>query len=87
MSSKLTNEELDMVRSIRIHKILGLHDNGRRVSMPCPIHHGKNNNFNLYKDNSYHCFKCGANGRNAIDFVQALGYSFQESLQELSTYL
>jgi len=83
----LSSEEVAKMREIRIHKILGLPDNGRRIAMPCPIHNGKNNNFNLYRDNSYFCFKCGAKGKGAIDFCQALGYSFIDSLVELTVYL
>mgnify|MGYP001559136030 CR=1 FL=1 len=83
----LTTQELNTIRDVRIHAILGLPDNGRRVSMPCPIHKGRNPNFNVYPDNSFHCFKCGANGSGAIDFCQALGYSFVESLEELVKYV
>jgi len=83
---KLTDEELSQVRDIRIHKILGLPDTGRRCSMACPIHSGKNPNFNVYGDNSFHCFKCGANGNGAIDFAVALGFSFVEAVEELLKY-
>ncbi len=85
--TKLTEEELKMVREIRIHKILGLDDTGRRVSMPCPIHVGKNPNFNVYPDNSFHCFKCGANGHGAIDFCQELGFRFMDAVEELVKYI
>lgn len=87
MNSKLTNDEIRLLRDVRIHQILGLRDNGRRQSMACPIHNGKNPNFNVYPDNSFHCFKCGANGSGAIDFCMKLGYSFVDALTELVRYL
>lgn len=87
MNNKLSKEEISIIRSVRIHSILRVSDNGRRVSMPCPIHNGTNNNFNLYSDNSFHCFKCGANGFGAIDFCMQLGYSFEDSIKELIAYL
>jgi DNA primase len=84
---KLTSQEIERLRDIRIHRIIGLPDTGRRVSIPCPIHGGKNDNFNVYDNNSYHCFKCGANGYGAIDFCRDLGFSFVDSLGELVKYL
>jgi DNA primase len=87
MSISLTKEELQQIRDVSIHNILGVHGNSRRVSMPCPIHSGKNNNFNLYQDNSFHCFKCGAHGNGAIDFVVAMGFSFEDALVELVKYI
>lgn len=86
-SDKLTNEELDILRNIRIHKILGIQDNGRIISINCPFHSDKSPSCIIYPNNGFHCFGCGQNGRNAIDFCQALGYSFQDSLKELSTYI
>ncbi len=38
-----------------------------RNRLPCPLHHGKNNNFQVW-DESFYCFKCGAHG-DAISFV------------------
>lgn len=87
MAEILTKEDIIEIRSIRIHRILNVPDNGRRVSIACPIHKGRNPNFNLYPDNSFHCFKCEANGSGAIDFCQALGFSFKEAVQELAEYL
>jgi DNA primase len=81
--SKLTEQELEMVRGVSIHRLLAIPNTGRRYSMPCPIHNGRNPNFNVYSDNSYHCFKCGANGKGAIDFVMALGFSFVDAVEEI----
>jgi DNA primase len=88
MNSKLTEQELNRIREIRIHRILGLYDDGTEESMLCPIHGGKRKkNFHLYPDNSFHCFKCNAHGYGAIDFCIALGYSFVDALSELVKYI
>lgn len=38
---------------------------GKRI--PCPLHNGKHNNFQVY-EKSFYCFKCGAGG-DVIKFV------------------
>lgn len=38
-----------------------------RNRLPCPLHRGRNNNFQVW-DESFYCFKCGAHG-DVIDFV------------------
>ena len=85
--TKLTNEELEKIRSVRIHSILGVRDMGHRIVIRCPFHLERSASCNIFPDNSYHCFGCNANGRGAIDFTMALGFSFQESLEELVKYL
>ena len=66
---------MEKLRDIPIHQILGLPDSGRRIAIPCPIHQGTNNNFNIYPTNSYYCFKCCASGKNGIDLIRDLkGY-------------
>lgn len=42
----------------------------RRGRIPCPLHHGKDNNFS-YSDKWFKCFVCGASG-SVIDFVMGL---------------
>jgi DNA primase len=89
MNSKLTNEELQKVREVSIHQILGIQLSGRRVSLRCPFgsHTDRTPSFTLYVDNSFHCFGCGANGQGAIDFCVALGYTFIEACEELIKYI
>lgn len=86
-SSKLTNEEIQTIRDIRIHRIINSNDNGRIVHIRCPIHNERTPSFVLYPDNSFYCFGCGANGQGAIDFCMKMGYSFIESCGELIKYL
>lgn len=84
---KLTDEQLQKLREVPIHQILGLPKTGRNIRIPCPIHNGKNDNFILNDNNSFHCFKCGAGGHNAIDFCTKLGLTFQETIESLEKYL
>lgn len=90
MESRLTPQEINRFRGISIHAMLGLTNHGRRISMCCPFHHERNPSFSLYPDNSFHCFSCGANGQNAIDFMQLLMKKQKfdmEILANLSPYL
>lgn len=87
MTFKLTDEEIQKIRDVRIHSIVGVCDNNRRISLRCPIHNERTASFVLYPDNSFHCFGCNANGRGAIDFTIKLGYGFMEALEELVKYL
>lgn len=87
MISNLTDDELEVLRTISIHSILGVVNNGRKISLRCPFHQERTPSFFLYPDNKFYCFGCGKKGSNAIDFVVGLGYSFQEALIELSEYL
>lgn len=83
----LTSDEIESIRCIRIHKILGIRDDGRRVSLCCPVHNERTPSFAVYPDNHYYCFGCGVHGLGAIDFVMALGYTFVQALEELEKYL
>ena len=82
----MTSNELDKLRSIRIHTILGLANGDRRVSIRCCFHNDRTPSLVLYPDNSYHCFACGENGQNVIDFLIATGASFTEVIEELKKY-
>lgn len=84
---QLTNEEIKILRDVRIHRILGIEDDGRRISRRCPFHNERSPSFFLYADNSFHCFGCGANGAGAIDFCEKLGFSFLEAAEELCKYV
>lgn len=51
-------------------KEYGLVPDGRARRIPCPIHHGENNNFSVKRD-FYKCFVCGAGG-DVIDLAMQL---------------
>ena len=38
----------------------------------CPFHSEKTGSFKVYKNNSFHCFGCGAHGGSVIDLVMKL---------------
>lgn len=83
-------EDLEPLRHIRIHHILGLEDNGKRQQIKCPFHkrgQERTPSFALYPDNSYNCFGCDANGQNAIDFLLETGESFGDVIKELRKYI
>lgn len=85
--TQLNPQELNKIREIRIHSILGIRDDGRRIMIRCPFHKDRTASFVLYIDNSFNCFGCGKNGQNAIDFTMALDYSFEDACLELMKYL
>ncbi len=77
---------LEYARKIPIQTILGL-TAGRRQSIRCPFHQERTPSFIVYPDNHYHCFGCGAHGKNAVDFLMGMGYSFKDTLAELKKYI
>ena len=83
----MTNEEIQKIREIRIHRILHITDTGSRYSICCPITSERTPSFVLYPDNSFFCFGCRASGKGAIDFTMALGYSFTDAINELKQYV
>lgn len=86
----IEKEIIQTLREIRIHKILGLRDDGRRTAMRCPFpNHANDTNpsFTLYPNNTYKCYGCNKQGSGAIDFCVDMGYSFMESLEELLNYV
>lgn len=79
--------DLTKLRKIKILSLLGLKDEGRDVSINCPFHHDQTPSMRIYKDNSYHCFGCGVNGRGAIDFLKESGEGFITVINELEKYV
>jgi len=87
MTQIITNKyDLERIRLIPITKVLGIQDLGRRRMIKCPFHDDSTASLALYPNGGYHCFGCGKHGHNAIDFCIHLGYTFQQSLQELNKY-
>lgn len=87
-SNKLTDEELNILRNVSIHSIVGIQNNGRRVVISCP-HGNRDSNPScvIYPDNSYHCFSCGKHGNNALDFMVDIEGDFIRALEELIKYV
>ncbi|NHZ84599.1 MAG: hypothetical protein GWP19_01800 [Planctomycetia bacterium] len=87
MGITLSEKELEKLRSIKIHSLLGIKDDGRRIMIRCPFHNERDASLAIYQDNSFYCFGCQANGQNAIDFTMRLGYEFVEALDELVKHI
>jgi DNA primase len=83
----MTKEDIEKVRLVRILKVLGMPESGRRTSVRCPFHNEKTPSLVIYPDNSFHCYGCGAHGKGAIDFVMKLGCTFKDAVEELKPYL
>ena len=81
----LTKQDIDILRNIKITKILGIKDVGRKESIRCPFlgHNDKTPSLVIYPDNGYYCYGCGKVGFGAIDFCEDLGFSFIESINFL----
>ena len=85
---RLKEEELQRLRDVSIHSILGIPNRGRKINMDCPFHNEATiGAFWLYPDNTFHCFSCSAHGNNAVDWVTSLGMNFEDGLLELIKYL
>jgi len=80
---KLTEDELNRLREVSLHRVLTLKENGRKVFINCPFHGEKTPSFCIYPDNSYHCFGCGKNGQNSLDFMVELEGDFIRAITEL----
>jgi DNA primase len=86
---KLNKQELDMLRNISIRRLLGVKEDGRKLSIKCvfPNHNDGTPSLLIDIQNGYYCFGCKKCGFGAIDFCEDLGYSFKETIQELSKHL
>jgi DNA primase len=87
MNNKLSKEEIQYIRDISIHSLLSIQNRDTPVKICCPIHNEKTPSFVLYPNNSFKCYGCGIHGNGAIDLCILMGYSFKQSLLELSKYL
>lgn len=86
---KLTDSELNQIRKIKIHQIINLTENGRRINIRCPFpdHNDTTPSFALYPQNDYFCFGCGKTGQGAIDFIMDFDCTFIEACEELIKYI
>lgn len=87
MTPTISSAELELCRQVPLLTLLNVADRGRRVMVKCPFHADRTASLAIYPNNGFHCFGCGAHGKNAVDFIVALGYTFPEALQELKQYI
>ncbi|UIJ43781.1 AAA family ATPase [Sphingomonas cannabina] len=67
-----------------VGKTLNLRRSGGNMVAVCPFHPDKNPSLVLFKDQTYHCFGCGAHG-DVIDFVAGTQHlSISESIRFLT---
>lgn len=87
---KLTDRELELVRNVSIHDVLGIQMTGRRLQFRCPFpdHNDSDPSFCLYPDNTFHCYGCDKHGNNALDFFLLMnGNRFVEAVYELTKFV
>lgn len=86
---KLNKQELEQLRNIRIHNLIGVKFTGRKMVIRCMFDNHKDSKPSLLIDdkNGYHCFGCGKKGFGAIDFCKDLGLTFRETIEDLKKYL
>ena len=86
---KLTDEQLDKYRAVRIHALIGQPDNGRKIMIRCP--HGnidKTPSCVIEPNNAFFCNSCRKYGFNALDFLLSLnGVEFKDAIEELDKYI
>ena len=93
MTPKISSQDVERMREVPIHTLLGLTNRGRRVTIRCPFHQDKTASLSIYPNNGFHCFGCGAHGKNAIDFVAKLSgeedpsEAFKVAIRELKDYV
>ena len=80
--------KLQLAREVPIstlHHFERLKRTGSRSVSLCPFHNEKTPSFTLYPDNSFHCFSCGAHGRDSVDFFRLLnGVDFKTAVTALA---
>lgn len=87
-NSMIAQQDLEKYRAVRIHQLLNLRDDGRKVAVNCPFHSEKTPSCYIFPDGGFKCFGCGKSGGNAIDFLTSLdGVGFKEALEELDKYV
>ncbi len=83
----LTDYQIQTAREHPVEDLIGgkVRVTGSRKTTSCPFHQEKTPSFVVYSDNSFHCFGCGANGSNAIDFVMKRDQaSFKDAVRSLA---
>ena len=86
--NQLTEQELELIRSIPITHVLNIRaPTNRPHKICCPIHNEKTPSFTIYPDGSFFCYGCNVGGNNAIDLLTKMGLSFKEAVEEILKYV
>lgn len=82
----ISQSELARIKSIDLAGIIrsyGIKVDTRYGKFNCPFHSDTNASAKIYKNNTFHCFGCGANG-DVVDFVAKIrGTDFREAFRYL----
>lgn len=87
--STLTKSELEKLRNVSIHELLGIKNIGVKQSIKCvfPNHNDNTPSLLIDAQNGYYCFGCKKFGFGAIDFCEDLGMEFKDIVNGLSKHL
>lgn len=67
-----------------IGKVVSLKKKGSTYQGLCPFHTERSPSFHVYDNQSWHCFGCGAHGRDAVDFlIQYNDLSYADAVDSL----
>jgi len=81
-----TTFDLEALRAVPLHKIVGNPNLTRKVKIVCPFHAERTPSCVLFPTGGYKCFGCGKSG-NSVDFIVKIGGTFEEACNELTKYL
>ena len=82
---KYTKEEIERVRAIPIESALGYAVRGRAYNIRCPFpdHQDNTASCSIGKENNgYICYGCDKRGFGLIDFLEDMGFKFDDIMSE-----
>lgn len=83
----LNEQELRILRTIGVQRILGLPERGRLVHIRCPFHADNGPSCAIYPNGGYFCFGCEKSGQGALDFLIDTGMSFRDACKEVVQFI
>lgn len=83
----LTQDELKILRTVSVQKILGIPNAGRIIHIKCPFHMERSPSCAIYPNGGYYCFGCEKRGQGALDFLIDTGISFRDALKEVVQFV
>jgi DNA primase len=82
---RFSESDIQRAREYPLANLLTLKQ-GRQQKVRCPFHGGgkeRTPSLTIYRNGGYHCFGCGKNGNNSIDFIMHLGMNFNQAVEYL----
>jgi DNA primase len=87
MTQTISNDELELLRHVPLHRIVGNSMVNRKVKIKCPFHQERTASLVLFPAGGFKCFGCGKGSGSSIDFLMELGATFPEAIEELRKYI